>query len=79
MQPVPTTHTEKQRKQPSALATVNLTRKALSWGFIRQIKMKVLKMGIWSSSHFMIWALPTHHLLLVPENMRMDDILQCCF
>jgi len=39
MQPVATTPTEKPLKQPSALATASLTRKALSREFIRLIKM----------------------------------------
>jgi len=31
------------------------------------------------SSHFMIWALSTHHLLLVHENKCMDNIYNVAF
>jgi len=77
--PSSTTHTEKSWRQPSALATASLSRNTLSREFIRLIKMKVLKLGIWSS-RFMIWAFWTHHLVAcVRENKCMDTNLQCCF
>jgi len=71
MQPFPT-HTEKAIKQPSALATASLPRKALSREFIRLMKTKDLRIKSLQLFELTIW-------ILMQENKCMEIFYKFLF